>query len=295
MHKFELNESNSYISQVYIENENYKIIHNNCNTNKCIVFFSGNGLYYPNTVETFTDVIIKRDRYEWENVIKSSCIEETYQMVILVRDVYKTFYQIGINRKLNTIDKILCFLKERTKGYRVVTCGNSAGGYMATIAGNYLNAECIYNFGGQWDISNEPGYFLKHSGNKKYFNIIECAKENVLWFWAAYNDNDLIQKEYLNKYIELISCFPIASKYHGDYLLYPCYKKVLTLSFEEMKALSEKYNNRIITQRNFAKETLCGIELFKTCLEDIVNHHKSLQIMSIPFKKLINLHYKLRK
>ena len=287
MHKFELNESNSYIKQVYSENNNYKIIHNDCNTNKCIVFFSGNGLYFPNTVEHFTEVVVTRDRYEWENVIKFQIIEETFQMIILVRDVYKTFYQRGINIKLDTIDKLLYFLKEITRGYQVVTCGNSAGGYMATIAGNYLNAQCVYNWGGQWDINNEPGYFLEKTKNKKYFNIVRFAKENVFWFFAAYNGNDLAQKEYLSKSIELISSFAIASKYHGDYLLYPCYKKVLTLSHEEMQTLCVKYNNVIISQRKFAKELLHGKELFKTCLEDIVRHHKSLQIMYTLFRKLI--------
>lgn len=91
------------------------------------MFFSRNGLYYPDTVESFVNIIIENDRFEWQNVMKSSLVQVTYEMVILVRDVYKTFYQKGINSSLDSIEKVLYFLKEKTEGYQVITCGQSAG------------------------------------------------------------------------------------------------------------------------------------------------------------------------
>ena len=150
---------------------------------------------------------------------------------------------------------------------------------MATIAGDFLNAYCVYNFGGQWDINREKGYFLENSKDRKYFNIVDYAKQNVFWFYSAYNEYDLLQKEYLDTGINRLCSFAIASKYHGDLLLSPCYKEILTLSVEEIRSLSEKYCRKIISQRAFAKEFLQGKELIKTYANDIVNHHKSLQLI----------------
>lgn len=289
MSEFEINDSNIYINQVYSENENYKIIFNNCNTRKCIVFFSGNGLYYPNTLEVFQKVVINEDRYEWQNVAKESSIIQNYQMIILIRDVYKTFYQKGISNSLNSIDRVLQFLKEKTKGYKVTTCGNSAGGYMATIAGYHLNAEAVFTFGGQWNIDKEPGCFLGKTDTygRKYYDIINYAQENVIWFWSAYSKQDCEQRDYLGNYINNISSFAISSKYHGDLLLYPCYKNILVLSLEEIQRIERKYGKKTISQRTIAKDFLQGKELCHTCVKDIIRHHKSLQIMCTLFKKVI--------
>lgn len=55
--EFIIDENNEILAEVYKQN-NFKIEVTNPNNKKCIVFFSGNGLYYPNTYETFEDVII---------------------------------------------------------------------------------------------------------------------------------------------------------------------------------------------------------------------------------------------
>lgn len=284
MSGFELDESNQYIKKIYREKDNYKMIHNECNTKQCIILFSGNGLYYPDTVETFKEIVIERDRYEWANVINHSTIQETYELVILVRDVYKTWYQKGINVQLDSIDKLLFFLKEKTIGYQVVTCGNSAGGYMATIAGSYLNADRVFNFGGQWDLSCEKGYFLNNAKDGQYYNIVEFANKNIIWFYSAYNEYDVEQKVYLDKYIDRIYTFAIASKYHGDYLLYPCYKNILAFSMNEIEVLNKKYYKKIVSQKKIAGDCLRGAELGKACMDDIIRKHKSLQILQKWFK-----------
>ena len=98
----------------------------------------------------------------------------------------------------------------------------------------------------------------------------------MFWFYSVYNEYDLLQKKYLDTGINRLCSFAIASKYHGDLLLYPCYKEILTLSVEEIRSLSEKYCRKIISQRTFAKEFLQGKELIKTYADDIVFHHKSL-------------------
>ena len=279
-------EINKYISKVYEESDNYKIIFNNCQTMKCIICFSGNGIYYPDTINTFVDVIIEKDRYEWENIMKNSSIQRTYQMVILVRDIKKKYYQKGINSSINSIDKVVNLLREKTTGYEITTCGNSAGGYMATIVGDRLNARCIYSFGGQWNLNHEKEHFWDDGINKQYFDITRYAKENVMWFYSAYNEADLLQKECLGVHIEEISAFAMNSKYHGYLLLSSCYKNLLIMPIGEIKHLGMKYKNKVISQRRMAKELLHGKELIDTCIKDIISKHRSLQyIQSI----LINI------
>ena len=63
-----LQNSNEIIRQAY-KALNYRIVETSARTNNAIVFFSGNGLYFPNTKEVFENVILNSDRYEWENII----------------------------------------------------------------------------------------------------------------------------------------------------------------------------------------------------------------------------------
>lgn len=100
-----------------------------------LCFFSGNGLYYPNTISSFCKTVVEQNRYEWWNVGHSEEIVKQAGKIIYVRDVYKQFYVKGINVEINCIDKLCELLKELTMGMRVVTCGNSAGGYIAVIVG----------------------------------------------------------------------------------------------------------------------------------------------------------------
>lgn len=277
---FKLDNTNKTLRKYYEENENYKRIISDLNNKRCIIFFSGNGLYYPNTSDVFYQKVVVEDRYEWEGVAQSPLIKETFGTVIFVRDIYKTYYMKGINGDVSNIEKLLILLKEITSGLRVTTCGNSAGGYMAVIAGNYLQADWVFSFGGQWNIEHTKEYFVEACKKEwgKYYNIVNYAKENVVWFYSALNEDDNIQKSYLGEDNKAM-VFAMRSKYHGFLLLFPCYKVILTLSNERIKKLHKKYQNRLISQRRFAAELLHGGELFRTCFKDIMDHHKSLQIL----------------
>ena len=83
-----LQNSNEIIRQAY-KALNYRIVETSARTNNAIVFFSGNGLYFPNTKEVFENVILNSDRYEWENIAKNKKIRKYYKLIIFVRDIYK--------------------------------------------------------------------------------------------------------------------------------------------------------------------------------------------------------------
>jgi hypothetical protein len=126
--EFKLDDRNEFLKEYYEKEENYYVRDNSSKNKNCIIFFSGNGLYYPNTVETFREVVIENNRFEWENISNSPRLMEHFSRMIFVRDICKTWYVCGINRKVDTIDKLIELLADLTQGYCVTTCGNSAGG-----------------------------------------------------------------------------------------------------------------------------------------------------------------------
>lgn len=280
MNNFELNDTNELLKSCY-QKDNYKIEINKVKSRRCIIFFSGNGLYYPDTEESFQEIVIKKDRYEWERVAQSDIIKKHYEMVIFVRDIYKSFYVKGINSQYSSIDKLLYFLKDLTKDYLIVTCGNSAGGYMASIAGEFLNAELVFNFGGLWNIQSKKTYFLEKYSRvdecRKYYDITNLAKENNVWFYSALNEGDNEQKELLGTNFGHLLSFGIESKYHGDLLFFPCYERLVVYTCDEVVALYNKYKNRMVSQRKIAREFLSGTVLIEEYKKDFIHHHKSLQ------------------
>ena len=53
--------------------------------------------------------------------------------MIFVRDMWKQWYINGINQKIDSVEKVIEFLRTETENMRVTTVGNSSGGYMATL------------------------------------------------------------------------------------------------------------------------------------------------------------------
>ena len=182
-------------------------------TNHCYIFFSGNGLYYPNTEEEFTKKILHEDRYEWKNVSSYKELDKTARKRIFIRDVYKQWYVMGCSKDLNTVDKLYSYLKEITKGCTVITVGNSAGGYAAVLFGILLKAKIIYSFSGQFSIMdkiNDNNILIQKNKNRSYYNLkqlIELNTENtpIYWFYAAKSQYDIEQREIIRG---MQSCFP---------------------------------------------------------------------------------------
>ena len=59
------NPQNEQILKVY-EKDNYLMYDTGVDSNTCYIFFSSNGLYYPETAEVFQKEIVEKDRYEWK-------------------------------------------------------------------------------------------------------------------------------------------------------------------------------------------------------------------------------------
>lgn len=170
--------------------QNYKIINFNNKKKICYVFFSSNGIINNN--KTLDDVIDK-DYYEFSSVINAKKIKQKASKIILLRDLELNFYVNGINCNINSIEKILDFLRKETIGFNVIAVGYSAGGYMATICGLFLpNVARVFSFGGVFNLYTWKGSHLEtsYSMNKslianaendikrKYYNIIPYIESN---------------------------------------------------------------------------------------------------------------------
>lgn len=207
--KFSLDNENILLKNCYEQGDNYLVEVLDNESNICIIFFSGNGLYYPNEKSVFNETIVKNNRYEWWTVGHSEEIVKFARKVIYVRDIYKQFYVKGINIEIDCIDKLCVFLKKLTDGYRIITCGVSAGGYIATIVGIYLKAIAVYNFGGQFTLEYElkskiEPYFMKLYENDRlynqFFNLVPIIKRGntpIWFFYSALCKNDIEQMDYL--------------------------------------------------------------------------------------------------
>lgn len=130
---------------------NYSIEYSNENNltenDLCVLYFSSNEIYYPNTLDSFNYSIMQRDKYEWKRNKFPSAKKH-----IFIRDIRKQWYLGGINATLDNPLKLLDFLKKETAGYRTFTIGSSAGGYGAILFGSLLECERIYAFNAQLNL-----------------------------------------------------------------------------------------------------------------------------------------------
>lgn len=290
MGEFFIDDTNEVLNKAYT-NENYKIINTGFHTGRCIIFFSGNGIYYPDNYETFDSLINKKDRFEWENISKSRKIYENFERIIFFRDIFKCWYVKGINNKNDSVSKLVLLCKELVKGYNeVVTCGNSAGGYIATIVGNALSATKIYNFGGQWNIESS----INRDFMKRLFNEKENSRNldisslkgmnNVYWFYSAFCLDDKKQREYIINNHE-IKVFAMNTRIHGDLVFPECYEELLTADNFFLEKLNQKYKDKIINKRGLCKNFMPLKDCIGVWKRDIIHHHKSLQKL----EKIINI------
>jgi len=190
--------------------DNYSVEYTNdsdlIETDLCVLYFSSNEIYYPNTIQAFDYSIIQRDKYEWKrNKFPKA------QKHIFIRDIRKQWYLGGINANLDNPVKLLDFLKNETAGYRVITIGSSAGGYGALLFGSLLKCERIYAFNAQLNLNltmknsnavTDPILFEKANDDtwKDYFdlsNFISPTTDNY-YFQSCRSQMDIEQYQGIN-------------------------------------------------------------------------------------------------
>lgn len=256
--------------------DNYKIIDNPHGTrDECILYFSSNNIWFPNTEEAFKHSFVENDYYEW--VKYGSTVSKK---AIFFRDIYKSWYVTGINRHISSIDKLVEFIKKETEGMEVITVGSSAGGYMASLIGALVKAKYVICFSAQFDLNIKGAIganpnlkrFEFDSERNKYFNIVEIIKESkvpLFYIMPAYSQSDSYQRCQIQN---CLNCHTIQmrSMHHGVPVLKGNIRELLCLDINEIEALFDANQNRIIDRFGFSVQ-LCGrLKTFSYLKDDVL-------------------------
>jgi len=132
----------------------------------------------------------------------------------------KQWYINGINQKIDSVEKVIEFLRTETENMRVTTVGNSSGGYMATLVAQKLNAKMAYCVSGQFDIvdqiSRQPVVRKAAEENYKYINIVRTiTSTTVIYLYPALCEWDKQQADLVNNNNFVIS-IPFSNSKHGE-------------------------------------------------------------------------------
>lgn len=259
----------------YCENKNIRIIDNpDTGNNYCYLYCSSNGLYRKDDPEDFQKKVIKEDRYEWEN-LKAELIPARE---IFIRDIWLSWYVRGINAEINDYEKLIDYLADITKGYRLRCVGVSSGGFIANIIATELKAEICYSFSCQFSLRNHNDHleknpllreYLETKGDHyfEYYRQIRKSDVRILYIYPDESEQDIIQHEFIKDCDNVIS-FAIHRESHGICIGYYALPKFLSMNYEECLGL------RNLHYRNLWTLKICGI---KTMIKLISNKFKSLR------------------
>lgn len=258
------------VQNIYKTNQNFIIKETNRKSKICIIFFSGNGLYFPNEEAEFFDKIIKNNRYEWQNISNDKVFEKKAGKIIFVRDVHKQWYVEGISEEYNSVDKTVQLLKSLTDGYEIVTVGNSAGGYAAVLFGCLLNAEKVFTISGQFFFTNKEVFeteklLIKHRTEEKYSqyydlrNIVKNFKGVIFYIFPCKSEQDILQYKHIEDLSNIIK-IRINSDVHGTGLLPENYKFVIFKNTE--KLIKKMVSDKEFSQSELFRRTISWYTIF---------------------------------
>lgn len=242
------------VVDVYNNHPNYLIEYNPDNQNDlCAIYFSSNKIYFPNTEKTFTDAIIKKNRFEWYGMRIAQAHKH-----IFVRDIKKQWYLTGINSTIHSPAALTRFLDTETKGYRVITVGSSAGGYAAVLHGQLIHAKRTYCFNAQYEVLSLLNFEKNKSTNpivfdkaqipevRKYYDIKEFIThpERIYYFYSNKSDWDIAQYNHIkDSGINIIS---FNTRTHGPPVLKCNMPALLSMKEKDLKAYATKQNHPIL-------------------------------------------------
>lgn len=276
---------NPLVMDIY-NNLNYEIIvDEEAQGDLCAIYFSSNGIYAENTEEEFTRVIIKKNRYEWKNTKINRAKKH-----IFLRDVTKQMYHYGISKKMNTLHKVIEFLKEETKGYKVVTVGSSSGGYCAVVAGVMLNAEFIYSFTGQFSmyisLFQNPYEPIKNCDflNKKehdpeksqYYNILDTYMKECnipIFYFTSLQKQDLDQMHLVKGHFNIFT-FEMKSDDHRLPVYFFNFDKIINMEPNDLMKIGWKYCDKKISRFKFSVKIMGFAKTFKNLLKQKIRDTK---------------------
>ena len=235
------------IIDIYNKVDNYLIEYDNSKSSEyCIIYFSSNNIYFPNTPDAFNEAIVEKNKFEWYN----TRIRKGHKH-IFIRDIKKQWYLTGTNKILNNPAKLLDFLKVEAKGYKIITLGSSAGGFASVLFGQQLNAQMIYSFNGQFEVNSQlikskptvdPVLFREQHNDflRKFYDIKPFIKnaQSVHYFTSANSNWDIDQ--YLHVKDLKMKIYRFNTDHHGIPFIKTALSDVLNMEEQKLTEFSKK-------------------------------------------------------
>jgi hypothetical protein len=223
--------------------------------NACVIYFSSNALYYPNTEEAIEAALVRDNRFEWMHNR-----DVTVRREIFVRDVYKQWYLGGISSAVDSIERLRDVLRASIDSSMRVTClGSSAGGYAAALMGTMLGADLILVFNAQFslrpllqcaDCSERNPLIWRNRSNPAITHYLDLkpvlmAREKPLYyFYSCRSAQDLEQQAHVSS-VPCVREVAFRTANHGIPFLRPALNGVLALNGAQLEALSGRTYNPI--------------------------------------------------
>lgn len=237
-----------YAKDNYLIVDNANVKSTSSESQTCVIYCSSNNIWSPNEEYAFKRSFIQNDYYEWQKLRVKGAIRE-----IWIRDIYKSWYVTGINSEINSVDKLIEFLKDATKGYSVEIVGSSAGGYIAALLSKALNAEKTIVFSAQFDLNHrgalDANPFLqryKGTERERYYNLCDYladTKSELFYIYPMKNEQDAYHfrkiQSIKSKYIH---CLGLKSKRHGVVVYKCCIEPLINMEAVKMRELFKKEN-----------------------------------------------------
>ena len=223
--------------------------------NLCVIYFSSNEIYYPNTLRSFEYSILERDKYEWKRNKHPKAGKN-----IFIRDIRKQWYIGGINSKLNTPTQLVDFLKKETAGYTIYTIGSSAGGYAAILYGSLLAANRVYAFNAQLNLKQtmksstavvDPILFDKVNETlfEPYFDLSNFIADAIdyYYFQSCYSKMDVNQYQSISSVAQKqLKIIRFKTSNHGFPFLRINLPYILAFDKNSLDALANKTFNLVL-------------------------------------------------
>ncbi|WP_304323147.1 hypothetical protein [Phocaeicola plebeius] len=241
------------VNKIYQEQDNYLIEYDKQGDKEwCAIYFCSNDIYYPNTEEIFQKRIIDKNFFEWYH----SRVNKAYKH-IFIRDIFKQWYLAGINKTINTPEKLIDFLRIETKNYKVITIGSSAGGYAAILYGSFINTQYALTFNPQFELQSlikkssetiNPLLFRIKDERIRYFDITKYINihTKIYYFYSNASSWDIEQNNYIRH--THLNIIPIIfnSNHHGIPFLKIAIPTVINLNITQLEKISSKKQNPIL-------------------------------------------------
>lgn len=279
---------NSQLVKKQLECDNFLVEDTNSSNNICCIYFSSHGLYYPVTETVFEDKIVRKNYFEWYKHRLPNAKRH-----IFLRDIRLSFYVEGINKRCNSIDKLIELLKILADGYDVITIGSSAGGYMSALIGGVLNSKISFVFSGQFDLFSDFSFetkelLVKHQKDSEYskwYDISSFYKSNMVYFCPvnSYCDKAQLNKLYNqvesnNSILEKVIIFPLKSSKHGVIINTYCLDKFFEMSFPEIYQFRQKFSSGIISPLILSIRLIGYYKTFLGTFKLLLNKIKNLRL-----------------